>query len=379
MRNAMLAALLIATMPAAAHAQKWSVRMMDATMTRNPVVHKEWDYTAGLILLAAERVGDASKAAKYHDYVRRNIDALVQTDGSIRTYELEEFNLDQINQGRVLFRLYRQTGDARYRKAIETLREQLHRQPRTSEGGFWHKQIYPQQMWLDGIYMASPFLAEYARTFNDTAAFNDVAHQILLIARYTRDPNTGLYYHAWDAARTQIWADKQTGTSPHFWGRALGWYAMAIVDVLDYMPATHRDRPTIIRIFRELARAIENVQDPVTGLWYQVLDQPGRAPNYREASASSMFVYALAKGARMRIVDASYADVARRGHDGLTRYMTGTDSSNLLSLNGIVAVAGLGGKQQRNGSFEYYMSEPVVSNDYKGVGAFILASLELGR
>lgn len=379
MRKTILAVVLVALLPAAAHAQKWSVRMMDATMTRNPVVHKEWDYTAGLILLAAERVGAATGNNKYHDYLRSNIDALVQPDGSIKTYELDEFNLDQINEGRVLFRLYRQTGDARYRKAIEMLREQLRRQPRTSEGGFWHKQIYPQQMWLDGIYMASPFLAEYAKTFNDSAAFNDVAHQILLIARHTRDPKTGLYYHAWDEARTQIWADRQTGTSPHFWGRALGWYAMAIVDVLDFLPATHRDRKTIIRIFRELAHAITSVQDPVTGLWYQILDQPGRAPNYREASASSMFVYALAKGARTQILEPSYADIARRGHDGLTRYMTGTDSSNLLSLNGIVAVAGLGGKQQRNGSFEYYMSEPVVSNDYKGVGAFILASLELVR
>jgi unsaturated rhamnogalacturonyl hydrolase len=331
------------------------------------------------VLLAAERLGAKTGNPKYLEYVRRNIDAVVQPDGSIRSYELEEFNLDQINEGRLLFGLHARTGDARYRKAAQQLREQLRRQPRTSEGGFWHKQIYPQQMWLDGIYMAGPFLAQYGKVFNDTAAFNEIARQILLIARNTRDAKTGLYYHGWDAAREQIWADRETGRSPNFWGRAVGWYAMALVDVLDYLPASHRDRTAIIRILRDLSEATTKVQDPVTGLWYQVLDQPTRRGNYREASASSMLVYALAKAARNGWIDSHYLDVARRGHDGLTRYMTSVDSAGHVSLEGIVAVSGLGGKQQRNGSFEYYVSEPVVANDHKGVGAFILASIELGR
>jgi unsaturated rhamnogalacturonyl hydrolase len=227
--------------------------------------------------------------------------------------------------------------------------------------------------------MAGPFLAEYGATFGDTAAFSEVTKQILLVARHTRDARTGLYYHGWDESKTQSWADKQTGLSPNFWGRAIGWYAMAIVDVLDYLPTTHRDRPAVLKVLRELADAVSRVQDPVSGLWYQVLDQPNRAGNYHETSASSMFVYALAKGARKGYLDNGHLDVAKRGYEGLIQRMVSTDEKGLLSLNRIVSVSGLGGKQQRSGSFEYYVSEPVVSNDYKGVGPFILASLELGR
>jgi unsaturated rhamnogalacturonyl hydrolase len=331
------------------------------------------------VLLGIHQLGVRTGQHKYAEYVRRNMDALVQPDGSIRSYELEEFNLDQIAQGRLLFTLYEQTKQARYRTAIETLREQLRRQPRTTEGGFWHKQIYPNQMWLDGLYMAGPFLAQYGKAFNDTTAFNEVAKQILLVARYTRDARSGLYYHAWDETRSQIWADSLTGQSRNFWGRALGWYAMAIVDVLDYLPASHKDRDAILAVLRDVAASVSAVQDPVTGLWYQVLDQPARKGNYQETSASAMFVYAFAKAARNGWIDARYGAVARRGFDGLTRFMVSTDSAGLLSLDRIVQVSGLGGKQQRDGSFEYYMSEPIVSNDYKGVGPFILASLELAR
>jgi unsaturated rhamnogalacturonyl hydrolase len=353
--------------------------MVDATMTRSPVVHAEWDYTAGVVLLGVHRLAQVTGEQKYAGYVRRNMDAVINADGSIRTYELDEFNLDQIAQGRLLFPLYAQTKQQRYRKAIELLREQLRKQPRTSEGGFWHKKVYPNQMWLDGLYMAGPFLAEYGKTFGDTTAFNDVAHQILLVARHTRDARTGLYYHGWDESRTQIWADSLTGLSPNFWGRALGWYAMALVDVLDYLPAAHKDRTAIIRVLRDVAQSVSNVQDPVTGLWYQVLDQPNRAGNYHETSASAMFVYALAKGARNGWIDPGYMSVARRGFDGLVRSKVSADPAGLMSLNGIVQVSGLGGKQQRNGSFAYYISEPVVANDYKGVGPFIMASLELER
>ncbi|HEY0304738.1 MAG TPA: glycoside hydrolase family 88 protein, partial [Longimicrobiales bacterium] len=288
------------------------------------------------------------------------------------------FNLDQIAQGRLLFGMTTSKND-RYRKAIELLREQLRKQPRTKDGGFWHKQIYPHQMWLDGLYMAAPFLTQYAITYGDTAALNDVARQLLLVARYTRDARTGLYYHGWDESRSQIWADSVTGRSPNFWARAVGWYAMALVDVLEYLPASHRDRLAIVEELRKLARAVTSVQDPVTGLWYDILDQPNRAGNYHETSASSMFVYALAKGTRQGHLTSEYRSAAERGYRGLTQHMLSTDERGLLSLNRIVSVSGLGGKQQRNGSFEYYISEPVVSNDYKGVGPFILASLELAR
>lgn len=357
----------------------WSVRMAESVMRRHPIVHQEWDYTAGLVLLAIERVGEQTGDGRYREYVRRNMDRVINADGTIRTYELEEFNLDQINQGRLLFALQERTGDARYRRAAELLRQQLRQHPRTREGGFWHKKIYPHQMWLDGLYMAGPFYAQFARTFGDSAAFDDIAKQFLLAARYTRNAETGLLYHGWDESRTQIWADKETGQSANFWGRAMGWYLMALVDVLDFLPDQHRDREAIVRVLRDAADAVARVQDPVSGLWYQVLDQPSRAGNYLEASASSMFVYALAKGARRGWLDARYRAVAERGFDGLVRQLVAVDADGFVTLNRICQVGGLGGKQQRDGSFRYYISEPVVANDHKGVGAFILAAVELGR
>jgi unsaturated rhamnogalacturonyl hydrolase len=357
----------------------WSTRFADAVMTRNPVVHEKWDYTAGVALLAILRVGDATRDTRFGEYVRRNIDRLVQPDGSIATYRADEFNLDQINEGRLLFPLLDRTRDTRYRLAADRLRAQLRAHPRTSEGGLWHKQIYPQQMWLDGLYMAQPFYAEYARRFGEAEAFDDVARQFLLIARHLRDPRTGLYYHAWDAAHVQPWADPLTGLSRHFWGRAVGWYMMAMVDVLEELPASHRDRTAIIDVLRDLADAVARVQDPLTGLWWQVLDSPNRPKNYLEASGSSMFVYAFAKGARLGYLDARFRRVAERGFDGLVRTLVVTAADGRPSLTGICKVAGLGGTPPRDGSYEYYVSEPVVADDYKGVGPFILAALELKR
>jgi len=368
-----------AAVPRAAANEPWSVRMAESVMRRQPIVHEEWDYTAGLILLGIDQVGTLTGDPRYQRYVKDNMDRLVAPDGSIRTYALDEYNLDQINQGRLLFPLYARTRDLRYRKAAELLREQLRTHPRTKEGGFWHKKVYPNQMWLDGLYMAEPFYAQYARTFNEPAAFDDITRQFLLLARHARDPRTGLLYHGWDESRTQAWADKETGLSASVWGRAVGWYAMALVDVLDFLPENHADRAQLVRVFRDLAGAIARVQDPVTGLWYQVLDQPSRAGNYLEASASSMFIYALGKGARKGYLPADYRAIAERGYDGIIARLITVEPDGLVTLGGVCQVAGLGGKQQRDGSFAYYVGEPVVANDPKGVGAFILASVELGR
>jgi unsaturated rhamnogalacturonyl hydrolase len=386
MRRLVLGALLLAGAVGAQTPDRrpWSVRFAEAVMQRKPAVSERWDYTAGLMLLAIDRVGERTKDPKFAAYMKENMDRFVGADGTVRGYRTDDYNLDQINQGRLLFPLLSRTNDARYRKAADILRDQLRRQPRTRDGGFWHKQIYPQQMWLDGLYMAEPFYAQYARTIGDTAAFSDITRQFLLVARHTRDARTGLYYHGWDEARAQKWADSTTGRSPHFWGRAMGWYAMAIVDVLDELPESHRDRAQIIRILQDLADAVERVQDPVTGLWYQILDQPSRAGNYHEASGSSMFVYALAKGARKGYLTARSRAVAERGFDGLVKHLVKTDEQGRPSLTGICEVAGLGGALRkdgsyRDGSFAYYVSEPVVADDYKGVGPFILAALELGR
>jgi unsaturated rhamnogalacturonyl hydrolase len=356
-----------------------AVPVSDAVMQRNPQVFRRWDYVGGLMLLGIHEVYRRTGDERYFAYVKENTDRWVRPDGTIEGYRMEEFNIDHVNQGKVLFPLYARTGDERYRRAIELLREQMRQHPRTREGGFWHKRIYPNQMWLDGLYMAAPFLAQYAVEFNEPELFDDVAHQILLMARHARDPRTGLFYHAWDETRSMNWADRETGLSPNFWGRAMGWYAMAIVDVLDHLPQDHRDRPEILRLLRDMSDALVRVQDPVTGMWYQVLDMPNREPNYHETSASSMFAYAFAKGARKGYLPAEFREIAQRAYDGIVRKYVRTDDDGMLSLHGIVEVAGLGGPRQRDGSFEYYMSEPVVKNDFKGVGPFVLASLELSR
>jgi len=381
---ALAVATAFAATPLAAQSRPWSARFSEAVIKRNPEVTPRWDYIAGVVLLAIDRVATSRNDQSMHAYVKRNMDRFVQPDGTITGYKPEDFNLDQIAQGRVLFPLFARTNDKRYRIAAQSLRAQLAKHPRTSEGGFWHKQVYPQQMWLDGLYMAEPFYAEYAKTFNEPADFDDVAKQFLLVARHTRDPKTGLMYHGWDAAKTQKWADPETGLSKSFWGRAMGWYMLGAVEVLDYLPKSHKDRGAIIETLKQAAEAVARVQDPVTGLWWQVLDQPNRAGNYLEASASSMFVYSLAKAARLGYIDSRYRQVANRGFDGMINNLVKNGNDGLPSLTNVCQVAGLGGALRKDGSyrdgtFEYYVSEPIATDDYKGVGPFIMAALELGR
>ena len=365
--------------------QAWSVRTADSVMKRSPGRTEKWAYEWGLALKSIEQVWLKTHEEKYYNYVKRSIDEFVNPGGEIGTYHLEEYNLDHINPGKLLFLLYRETGDERYRRAAHLLRQQLRTHPRTSEGGFWHKRAYPHQMWLDGIYMAAPFYAKFADTFGEPEGFDDVAHQITLIEKHTRDPVTGLLYHGWDESKTQRWADPKTGCSPNFWGRAMGWYAMGIVDVLDHLPVNHPEQAKIISILQGAITSLAAVQDPATGLWYQVLDQGDREGNYLEASASCMFVYAMAKGTRKGYIDGEYLDVARRGYEGILRHFVEVDDQGLVNLNRICSVAGLGrlagqtDKPYRDGSFEYYVGEKVTTNDYKGVGSFILASVEMER
>ncbi len=365
---------------AAAQAQPWSVRMADAVMERRPILRERWDYETGTVLRGFEELYELTGDERYLAYIRRNVDAYLGPDGVIQGYREEDYNLDNINTGKLLFLLYEKTRDERYRKGIEALHGQLLRQPTTTEGGYWHKQRYPYQIWLDGLYMAEPFAARYALAFvppeRQAEAFRHIALQFQLAARYLRDPATGLFYHGWDERRAQIWADSLTGRSPHFWGRAVGWYAMALVDVLDLFPADHPERSSLVGILQNLAEALRQVQDPVTGVWYQILDLPNREGNYLEASASSMFVYALARGARRGYLDPSYREAARRGFRGLLDTFI-TEEGGLPSLTRVVSVGGLGGDNNRDGSFAYYLSEPVVSDDPKGVGPFIMAALEL--
>ncbi len=355
----------------------WSVRMADSAMKRYTADQAGWHYEHGLLLQSIEQVWRVTGAVKYWHFIQDTIDLFIDAQGSIRTYQLEEYNLDQINPGKMLFPLWHSTGDRRYAAALHLLRKQLVNQPRTSSGGFWHKQIYPYQMWLDGIYMASPFYAEYAMAFNEPSGFDDVVHQITLLKEHARDSQTGLLYHAWDESKQQRWANPVTGCSPHFWGRAMGWYAMALVDVLDHLPREHAARSSVIVILNRVVDAVAKVQDRSTGLWYQVLDQGTRAGNYLEASASCMFVYAIAKAVRKAYVPIEQLAIAQRGYQGIISQLVSIDDRGEVNLGGVCSVAGLGGDPYRDGSYEYYIKEPVMTNDLKGVGPFILAAVEM--
>ena len=355
----------------------WSVRMVESTLRRYTLSDALWHYEHGLQVMAIQKVGEVTGEAHYKRFVLDWIDQFVQPNGDIRTYRADEYNLDLINAGKLLFGAFELTGDDRYRKALDLLLEQLRKQPRTHSNGFWHKKIYPYQMWLDGIYMVQPFLAEYAHRFDQPAIFKDVAHQICLIEEHTRDEKMGLLYHAWDESKTQRWADPVTGCSPHFWGRGIGWYVMAVVDVLDHFPRQQASRQDLITVLNRTAGALVKVQDETSGLWYQILDLPDRPGNYLEASASAMFVYAFAKGVRNGYLIQDYLLSARRGYHGLLQNLIKVDSQGLLTLEGTCSGAGLGGEPYRDGSFDYYISEKVVPNDPKGVGSFILAALEM--
>jgi unsaturated rhamnogalacturonyl hydrolase len=336
-----------------------------------------WVYETGLFLKAIEQVWRQTGDDKYFAYIKTIVDSYVEPEGSIKTYEVEEYNIDNINCGKVLLTLYSQTQEEKYERTASLLMRQLETHPRTKEGGFWHKQIYPWQMWLDGIFMGSPFYAEFSKMFNRPEAFDDVANQIIFIANHTRDSATGLLYHGWDESKQQRWADSVTGRSPNFWGRAMGWYAMGIVDVLDFMPADHPKREAILAIFRDMSQAIVKYQDPETGVWYQVLDQGKRQGNFLEASASSMFVYALAKALRNNYLGEEYLPAIKKGYDGMIRQFIKVNPDGLVELTHVCKVAGLGGNPYRDGSYEYYVSTPIESNDLKGVGPFIMASVEM--
>ena len=362
---------------------QWSVRMADSEMARrgDSLAWKEggtakWDYTTGLFTLSLLKLHERVDDPRYIAFAESTMSSFISTNGTIRGYKVEDYSLDNINPGKTVLALYQLTKEERYKEAADRLRAQLDIQPRTGEGGFWHKQRYPHQMWLDGLYMGSPFYTEYAKLFHEpTASFDDVAKQIHLIAAHTYDPKSGLFYHGWDEKKEQAWADKTTGTSSNFWGRAIGWYAMALVDVLDDFPKDHPARPEIIATLKKLCDGVVKHQDAESGVWWQVVDQGGRPGNYLEASASSMFVYAMAKGVNRGYVSRECMPTIVKGYKGIIDKLIKTDVKGNVSLAQCCSVASLG--FGRDGSFAYYIKEPIVDNDLKGVGPFILAGLEV--
>ena len=364
----------------------WSVRMAKSEMVRNPsiwmvdfVTEKKWNYTQGLMGLASMRLNEVTGDERYYSYAKGYADSLIDENGTIYKYNKDNYNLDHINPGKMFFALYDRTKDPRYEKVIITLKEQIDSQPRIAEGGFWHKRIYPDQMWLDGLYMCAPFYAEYAARYNRPEDFQDVVNQFLIVARHTYDPATGLYRHAFDASGKMPWADSVTGQSPHAWGRAMGWFSMAIVDALDFIPEDQKGRSEMIAILHGMVETLSKIQDPKTGGWYQVLDRSGDPGNYIETSCTAMFTYSILKGVRKGYLDARYLDTAKKAYNGLIDNFITVDSDGLVTLSGICGVAGLGGDPYRDGSYEYYIGEVIRDNDPKGVGPFIMASLEYER
>jgi len=339
----------------------------------------KWSYDMGVVLKGFEGIWMNTGDVSYFNSIQKKIDFFVKDDGSIKNYELEEYNIDHVNNGKLVLLLYRVLGREKYKKAADLLRSQLKTHPRTKEGGFWHKKIYTNQMWLDGLYMGGPFYAEYAMLF-EGSAFDDIANQFTWMENHARDAKTGLLYHAWDESKEQKWANKETGTSPFFWARAMGWYADALVDALDYFPVDHPKRQALIDILNRLVNAIEKQQDKATGLWYDIMNYngPGKEKNYFEASASCQFTYAIAKGVRKGYLPAAKLAIAKRSYAGIVKRFIKVENGQ-TNLHGTVKVSGLGGNPYRDGSFEYYMSEPVIVNDPKGVGAFLLASTEMEK
>jgi len=369
---------------------KWSERMMLSEMHRFPESwmldfskSPKWTYPSAIVLDGAEKLYAKTGKKEYYNYISDFGEKLVKEDGTILTYELEKYNIDLLNSGNVLLYLYEKEKKDKYLKALQTLRSQIDGQPRTKEGSFWHKKIYPYQVWLDGLYMGMPFYTHYTQDFvkgaDATKAYDDIVFQFDSVQKNLLDKKTGLLYHGWDESKKEAWANKETGLSPNFWGRGMGWYGMAMVDVLDYLPKDHPGRERLISYIKSYADAIIKVQDKDNGLWYQVLDKAGEKGNYTEATASSMFVYTMIKAVNNGYLPKSYKAAAKKGYDGIIKNLITVDENGVVNLNKCCAVAGLGGKPYRDGSYEYYVNEEIRSNDAKGTGPFILASLEFEK
>jgi unsaturated rhamnogalacturonyl hydrolase len=364
---------------------KWSERMALSIMKRHPEAWKidgheapKWDYKIGMILTAYEKLYSKTKDPRYFDYVKGYADTFIDENGSIKNFDPKNHSLDNINAGKILFDLYDKTKEEKYLTALKTLRKNFDDYPRTQSGGFWHKKIYPNQMWLDGLYMGEPFYARYTATYEGGEKLNDVAHQFELLHKNTFDKKTNLYFHAWDESKQMPWANKETGAAPHIWLRALGWYGMALVDALDYFPKDHPKQKELIGYLNEFATAVTKYQDK-SGLWYQIPNLQNQKGNYLESSGSSMLVYALAKGVHKGYLPANFEKNAKKGFDGLISKLIKVDKDGEIHITQVCGSAGLGGKPYRDGSFEYYINEKIITDNSHGLGAFLLAAIELDK
>ncbi len=341
----------------------------------------KWNYIDGCMIKAVLQMYAISKDEKYLKFADDFIDYRVFEDGTIDGYNVGEKNIDNVNAGKTLFELYDLTGKEKYRKAIDLVYSQIEIMPRCKSGNFWHKDIYPNQVWLDGMYMGQPFYLEYETRFNNRKNYDDIFSQFKFVIENMRNPLNGLYFHAMDTSREAFWCDKVTGLSQLSWLRAIGWYSMALLDSLEIVDNSDHKFDAEVKMlqdaFVDLINSMIKYQDE-SGMWYQIVNYGGMDKNYLETSGSSIMAYALLKGVRLGILPESYVEYAKKAIDGICDKYLKTKEGE-MSLGGICLVAGLGGKGRRPGTYDYYMSEPIVEDDAKGVGPFLLAYTELLR
>ncbi len=339
----------------------------------------KWNYIDGCMITAILSLYEISGDEKYFSFAKDFIDYFICDDGTIRTYDLKEYNLDNINTASNLFFLYDRTGEEKYKLAMDHVRKQLEGMPRTKEGSFWHKEIYPNQVWLDGLYMAQPFYMRYETRFNRMGKCNDVIRQFENVEKHLKDKETGLYYHAYDESREMYWADPVSGCSPHFWLRSLGWFVLALVETAQATDETlYYEKRYLQRLLEDLCDALKPWQDE-SGMFYQIVDFPDDERNYLETSGTALISYAILKAVRLGYLAPRYREMGEKAFDGIVSKYLSKNEDGTLKLSGICLVAGLGGKTHRDGSLEYYFSEPVVENEAKGVAPFLLAYTELLR
>lgn len=364
---------------------KWSERMALSIMKRHPKAWQidnnekpKWEYKPSFVLVSFAHLYEQAPKSAYKNYIKEYADTFIDSTGFISHYEMQAYNIDLVNPGKLLFALYESSQDIRYLKALQLLKQQLDGQPRTPSGGFWHKKSYPNQMWLDGLYMETPFYTRYTVAFENGKGLNDVANQFELVRTHFFDSKTGLPHHAWDESKKIAWANPETGISPTAWSRAIGWYAMALVDALDYFPKEHPQYMKLVQDLNQLAVAVAKYQD-ASGLWYQVTDAGNKEGNYLEASGSAMFAYTFAKGVNKGYLPKRFKKIANTTFNGVLNKLVKVAPDGEVHLAQISHSAGLGGTPFRDGSFKYYTDTKKLEDNSIGVGAFILAALELVR
>jgi unsaturated rhamnogalacturonyl hydrolase len=336
-----------------------------------------WGFELGILLAGMNAVWSATNDSTYLAYLKHAVDQFVQPNGRIASYDSQAYSLNNILIGRQVLTLYRVTHQEKYKLAAERLRQQIATQPRTASGGMWHSGATPNLMLLDDQFMLAPFYAEYAAAFHEPRDLDDIVKQFTLLDRHTRDANTGLMYHGWDESHTAPWANARTGMSANLWARGMGWYLMALVDTLPYVPQHDPHHAELLAMLHRAAAAVERAQDPQSNLWYQILDKPGAKENYIESSSVLMFTYAFAKGARLGYLPKPYGIAAARAWKAIGLRFVAMNESGEVKITGTVTHIALGASPADDGSYDYYLHAPVVDDDPKGIGAFLLAGSEM--